>query len=210
MKIALFAGLALLAAAIGLTVSQSPASVAASNRTPGSVEPLWSTTTGATVCQGEETLPHGTTAIRVWLDAAAGPRVRLVVYSAGREIARGTRGSNWIGGSVTVPVRPLARTVAGVTVCTSFSLRDETVSAQGNATPPAIAAREGQGHPLAGRVWIEYLRPGRRSWASLAPEVITHMGFGRGIEGDWIAYVTLVLVAAVAALSSREVVSGLR
>jgi len=202
-KIALAAGLSLLAIALAFTLTRSPASVAGTNRpAERAEEPIAATTHNTTYCQGGEQLPRGTSALRIWLDASAGPRVEVVVSAAGRQIDRGERGSGWIGGSVTVPVRPLGRPVSDATVCASVSLRDETVLAQGNATPASVAARDGS-HALAGRIWIEYLRPGTRSWASLASEVARHMGFGRAGAGTWIVFLALALLAAVAVLASR-------
>src|SRR5271155_2464955 len=117
-KVALAAGLTLLTLAIGLTLLGSPVSVARTNRPPGKPEEvIASTTRGASYCEPDEVLPRGTSAIRVWLVAEAGPRVSVVVYSGGRPITSGERGSHWIGGSVTVPVRPLAHTVSHATVC---------------------------------------------------------------------------------------------
>jgi len=202
-KLALLTGLALLALATGLTLTGSPATVAAGNRASGGgVQPIGTTTHGATYCQAHEVLPRGTSAIRVWLDAAAGPRVRVTVSSAGRTIASGTRGSNWIGGSVTVPVRPLPHRVADATLCVSFALQDETIVPQGMPAPAALAAHDGR-QALAGRMIVEYLRSGERSWLSLAGEVARRMGLGRVAAGTWVVLVALALLCAAIALASR-------
>jgi hypothetical protein len=205
---ALVLGLTLLGVAIGLTLSRSPMTVAASNKTPGSAEELASTDESSTFCQARETLPRGTSAIRIWLSADAGPAMTVVVYSHRRAITRGKRGSDWIG-TPTIPVKPLPRTVSGVTVCTSFALRDERVIVEGNPTSLAVAAQDGQ-QALQGRIWIEYLRPGTRSWASLASEVVRHMSLGRAVAGTWIVYLALLLLLLVAALASHLVVRELR
>jgi Predicted membrane protein (DUF2142) len=202
-KIALGAGLALLVLAIVLTLSQSPLSVIAGNKLPGRpAVPIANTDRGASYCQSQEALPRATSAIRIWLYAAIGPRVNVEVSSEGRTITSGSRGSAWTGGSVTVPVKPLSRTVSGVTVCVSFRLHGESIYVGGNATPAAHGAREGQ-YALKGRVWIEYLRPGTRSWASMIPEVARHMGLGRAGTGTWIVFVALALLAAAGVLASR-------
>ncbi|MGO9760188.1 MAG: hypothetical protein ACLP1Q_02865 [Solirubrobacteraceae bacterium] len=209
-RIALIGGLLAVAVALGLVLTHSPASVAATNRVQGAQnEPIASTSHGASYCQAHEVLPKGSSAIRIWLDAAAGPRVSVVVSSDGHPITGGVRGSNWIGGSVTVPLTPLSHAVSGVTVCASFQLRDETIIAQGRATSPAIAAHEGR-RALRGRIWIEYLRPGTRSWASLAPEVMRNMGLGRATSGTWIVYLALLLLVAVIGVSSNLVIEELR
>jgi hypothetical protein len=209
-KVALTAGLTLLATAIGVTLLRSPMSVAGTNRPGGAPEqPIASFDQSASVCQAHEVLPRETSAIRVWLYAAAGPRVSVVVSSGGRPIASGVRGSNWVGGSVTVPVQPLPRSVSGVTVCVSFRIHDETVIVQGNTAPAGIAARSG-GQALGGQMWIEYLRGASRSWVSLAPQVARRMGFGRAAAGTWIVFAALALGATVAVLASGLVVKELR
>jgi len=55
---------------------------------------------------------------------------------------------------------------------------------------------------LGGRMWIEYLRPGDRSWASLIPSIVRAIGLGRADPGTWIALLALSLMATVAALAS--------
>lgn len=192
-KVALAAGLTLLALAIGLTLLGSPMSVARTNRPAGQPEePVASTKQSNRYCQADEVLPGGTSALRIWLEAAAGPRVSVAVYARGRLITGGQRGSDWIGGSVTVPVRPLAHAASPATVCVSFALHDETVVVQGSTGPV--------------RMWIEYLRPGTRSWLSLAGEVVRHMGFGRAAAGTWIVFLALALLLAAAGLASRLLV----
>ena len=79
----------------------------------------------------------------------------------------------------------------------------------GKPTPAAIAARA-DGQPTRGRMWIEYLRPGTRSWASLTSSVVRDMGFGRAWSGSGIAFVVLALLAAVAVLASRLVLTEMR
>ena len=207
-RVALAAGLTLLICALVLTLLGSPLTVASTDKVRGAEAQIASTTRGTTYCQGGETLPQGTTAIRVWLDAAAGPRVSVVVSAGGRTIAHGERGSVWIGGSVTVPLAPLPRTVSGTTVCVSFPLHDESVVVQGRTSSPAVAAREGQ-QPLSGRIWIDYLRPGTRSWLSMVTEVARRMGLGRASAGTWVAPAALALVAAALVLASRLLIKEL-
>jgi hypothetical protein len=192
-KVALAAGLTLLALAIGVTLLGSPTSVARTNRPAGQPEePVATTTQSARYCEAGEVLPSGTSALRIWLEAAAGPRVIVAVYAKGRLITGGQRGSDWIGGAVTVPVQPLAHTASPVTVCVSFALRDETVIVQGSTAPL--------------HMWIEYLRPGTRSWLSLTGEVVRHMGLGRAGAGIWVVLLALALLLAAAGLASRLLV----
>lgn len=208
-KVALAAGLVLLGIAIGLTLLGSPMSVAGTNKLLNQPEEAIATTShSATYCQAHEVLPRGSSAIRVWLAAAYGPRVSVVVSSSGHRIADGERGSGWTGGSVTIPVKSLPRTVSGATVCASFHVRDEVVFVQGNGTPAAIAARDGR-KSIGGRMWIEYLRPGAVSWASLVPSIMRHMGFGRTVGGTWMVFLALALLAVLATLTANAVLREL-
>ncbi len=201
MTLTLVLGLVGVACAIGFTFARAPMSVARTNRPPGQPEQeIASSRDSSSYCQAGETLPRGTSALRVWLDAAYGPRVAVEVSAHGRRITGGQRGSGWIGGAVTVPVTPPGRTISAASVCVSFEAQDETVVAQGNPTPAASAAHDGA-EALAGRLWIEYLRPGSRSWASLAASTAQRMGIGRAAPGIWVVFVALALMAAVLALA---------
>ena len=193
-RIALVAGLTLLAIAIGSTLAHAPMTVARTNKIAGQPEEaIASSKEGSSYCEPGETLPRGTSALRIWLDAVYGPRVTVEVSADGRPITSGVRGSGWVGGSVTVPVRALPRTVSGTRVCVSFAAQDETVVVQGNS----------------GRMWIEYLRPGSSSWASLVSSTARRMGLGRAGAGSWVVFVALALLAAVVVLASRLVLGEL-
>ena len=206
-KIALAAGVTLLAIAIGLTLASSPMTVAATDKVHGEGrEPttIAGTRQRVSFCQMGETLPHGTSAVRLSLGASIGPRVRVVVDSRGRPITGGEEESAWTGWVVTVPVKPLPATVSRVAVCVSFQARNETVALLGRTTSSAIAAREGS-QPLPGRMWVEFLRPGARSWASLASSIVRNMGFGRAYGGVGIVLLAFALLVALAALTLRAV-----
>jgi hypothetical protein len=199
--VALAAGLALLAVAIGLTLLHSPRSVAASNGSPLEENRIALATRGATYCQAHELLPARTSAIRLSLLAFAGPSVHVVVLAGGHQITSGVQGSGWTSRVVTVPLRALPHAVPDVTVCVSFSLHDEHVFVFGEPTSAAMAAHDGN-RALLGRMWIEYLRPGTRSWASLAPTIVDHMALGRAVSGIGIVFLALALLVAIAVLTS--------
>jgi hypothetical protein len=206
-RIALASGLGLIAIAIGLVLAHSPMSIASTN---GILSEKWIATGGSlTYCQAPELLPRGTSAIRLSLSAFTGPRVAVVVTSGGREITGGERGSGWTGRVVTIPVKPLPRAVSKVTVCTSPLSHNETLTMFGATTPHTIAARLGP-HVLPGRMRIEYLRAGERSWASMARSIMRRMGLGRAGGGSWIVLLALVLLATVVALTARLVLKELR
>lgn len=66
MRIALAGGLTLVAIAAGLTLTRSPTTVIATNGVGEETE-VANTTSSAKACQAGETLPAGTTAIRLAL-----------------------------------------------------------------------------------------------------------------------------------------------
>jgi hypothetical protein len=207
-KAVLVAGLALVAIAMAIVLSGSPIRVIATDGvTPQFIVgyiPGYTRT-----CQGGETIPAGTSAVRFGLDAAIGPPVTVTVLSAGRLITHGTRGAGWAGGDVTVAVARVRREIAGATVCFAFGHSREVIAAFGEHTGTAVAALSA-GRPLRGRVVLEYLAPGGRSWWSSALSVARRIGLGRAPSGTWIVLVLAALMAAAGALASWLIVRELR
>ena len=206
--VALLAGLALTAIALAVTLSGAPSVVAATNGVP--LEARLAKTAGSVeICQPDETLPRETSAIRLALEAAIGPQVRLDVYSGAHLITAGTRSSGWTAGSVTIPVGPLPYTTANATLCFTIGRSRVPVTAFGAPAPRAIAARYSEAQVLSGRVRSEYLRAGRASWWSQALSVARRMGLGRSLSGTWIALLVLVLVLGLSLLAAWLVVREL-
>jgi hypothetical protein len=208
-RLALVAGLALVAIAIGVTLTDSPPTVAWTDSTP-LVVPIAQTKRGAHACQGGETLPRGTSAVRVSLFAVFGPRVSVKVLSGERVLTSGARGSGWIGETVTVPLRPLRHGASHVEVCFVLGRTGGLVSMVGAPASPAAATRAGHGQRLPGRMRIEYVTPGRRSWWSLASSVARRMGLGHAPAGTWIVLLLAAVMAAVLAGASWLTVRELR
>jgi hypothetical protein len=160
----------------------------------------------ATVCQSGEVLPAGVSAVRLSLWAFYGAPVHLVAYSGSRPLIEGRRGAEWTSDSVTVPVKPLARAVPGAKVCLTIAPNSEHISILGTETSPSQAAsivEGGSPQLLEGRLAIEYLAPGRRSWWSSVLAVARHVGLGRAFAGTWIALLIAALMAATVVLSLR-------
>jgi hypothetical protein len=202
-RIALAAGATLILLALLLTLSGRPSRVASSNGESIASE-LAITNRAAGGCQAGETIPRGTSAIRIALGAFTGPRTKLAVYSGHRLVIRGERGSGWTGAAVTIPIKPLSRSYANARVCFHVALDgDEYIKMFGQPTNAKVAAHGFEGAPLAGRVRIEYLRPGERSWWSLAATVARNMGFGNFGGGDWNAAFAIALMLALAAVCAR-------
>ncbi len=206
-RVALAVGLVLIALAFVLTLAHAPLSVARRGVAPERT--LVGTTKPAAACQGNETLPRGTTALRLSLTAALGPRVTVKVLSGSHAITHGTTQPGWSDASVTVPVRALSHTVAPVTVCLAMSQMNGKVAMRGSGTGPAQAATSG-GERLPGRMNIEYLHPGASSWWSQATAVAHRLGLGRTASGTWNAVLVMVLAASFITLSSWLVVKELQ
>lgn len=176
-----------------------------------------------TICQPYEVLPAGISDVRVSIWAFYGARVRVAAFKEGtRELlTEGSRSGNWTSDSVTVPVRPLRRTVSGVKLCVSVGPNSEPLLFIGPKTEPRTAAAIAEGVPAAsltpanaqllqGRMTVEYLAPGHRSWWSRLLEVARHVGLGRSYSGTWVALLIALLMVAVGVLSVRLTLRELR
>jgi 4-amino-4-deoxy-L-arabinose transferase-like glycosyltransferase len=208
-RIALAIGLALTMVALVLTLSGTPVTIAP--RDTGLVEAeLASAQHNSGLCQSGETVPAGTTAIRLSLKALIGPKVDVHVFAGGHVLTFGEREDGWTAATVTVPVKRVAHTVAHAKVCVAFAVKDETVVMAGTPTPRSRAAVAGGGQVLPGRLNIEYLLPGHSSWWSLALPVARHMGLGRAWAGTWVVLLVLVLMGVVLVLTVWRVLGLMR
>jgi hypothetical protein len=206
-RLALAAGLLLIAIAAVVALAHAP--LVPVRESSGLTHAELVRATGpVSACQGGEVMPRGTAAIRFGLTTVLGPRVIATVFSGARLVARGERAPGWEGASVTVPVRPRARTLAPVRVCLRMNLFNGPVGMLGRRTGPAIAA-VGARQRLPGRMHIEYLRPARASWWSMASAVAGRLGLGRAASGSWNALLVMALAATLIALSSWLVVREL-
>jgi hypothetical protein len=207
-KLALVAGMLLIAAAAGAALTRVPPTVSRRNAPPTHAY-LVSTSDPTGACQTGEALPADTSAIRLGLTAILGPEVTVSVFSGSRLVAAGTQAPGWEGGSVTIPLKPLARAFAPVRVCLRMRQMNGTVSMLGWRTRHDVAA-VAEGKPLPGRMHIEYLRPGRASWWSMARSAARRLGFGHALTGPWNALLAMVLAASLIVLSSWLIVRELR
>jgi hypothetical protein len=206
---ALAVGLTLVAVALGVTLSRSPLVVSRANPTLANGV-IANTYDAAQACQGGEIVPAGTSAIRLTLTSDIGPRLGLRVLSGARVATAGVVGNGWTGGSVTVPVRPLAHTLTNARICFELGPGTDRVGIVGISTRPGVAARSKGGEALPGRFKIEYMRTGPNTWWSLAKAVARHMGLGHAPSGTWIAPFLFALMGAVIATASWLTVRELR
>ena len=198
---ALVLSLALLVIVVALTLTRAPLRVVRVSAKPERV--LASTTGTPALCQADEILPGGVSAVRLGLEASFGPKVLVRAYSDSRILTAGSRAANWTSSSVTVPIAPLAHTVTHVKLCVSVPANDGFLQLYGSPTSAQQAAVGGGGQRLAGRMSVEYLAPGGGSWWSRALSVARHVGVGHAISGTWVALLVAALVAAVAAVTVR-------
>jgi hypothetical protein len=160
-------------------------------------------------CQPSGTIPRGTSAIRVAMEArAVGPMVTLKVLSGSRILTEGRQSAGWgAASSVMVSIDALAHTFENAHICTTIGPTVEPVRVRG--TPRGLLAadiRKLQDVTLR----MEYLRPSRKSWWSLGSSVAYHMGLGRAPSGTWVAFLVPALMLAIAILASRLVLKELR
>lgn len=200
-------GLVVIVAVLAITLSHAPITVAGTNSAKPT--PLGPVTQKGGSCQLHETLPGGTSAIRLRIFASAGPRVQVNILSARHVITRGERGSGWTGGAVTVPLTPLRSTKANVSICWVLFLNGvESADLVGEKTLFASAA--GQPPVQAARLVVEYLKPGPSSWWSILPQVARRMGLGHAPSGTWVVFLILALMGSVLLVCSRLVLRELR
>jgi hypothetical protein len=194
--VALALGLAGIVVAVAFVLSGVPVRVLNTNSaTDGST--AVAIPGGGGLCQGGEALPRGTSALRLALEATVGPEVTVAVRSGGRVIARGTHGSGWTGGDVTVPIAKIARTTPAASVCFVLGTTRELVLMVGRP----LRTASGAAAPGA-RMGVEYLAPGNRSWWSSALSVARRIGLGHAPSGTWVMLLLAALMAIVVALAS--------
>jgi hypothetical protein len=152
----------------------------------------------ATVCQGPERLPAATAAVRLSLSTIAhvGPAVSVALSSQGRLVATGHRNAGWASGALTLPLHPPVATPVDAKICLTRGSGGMPVELVGDGARGPLPATV-NGKPLAGRLRVEYLAGGRRSWFSLAEHVARRLGLGHAPSGTW----TVLALAALMAIA---------
>jgi hypothetical protein len=206
-RVALAVGLALTAVAVSVVLFRSPQVIAGSNAIGSLPRALQSVPGSGSACQANETLPAGTSAITLSLEATAGPHVAVSVRSGNITVTHGESTNGWTGAAVTIPVEPVDRVVRDATVCFSFAGANERVLLLGASTSTERAATS-SGSALPGRVGVEYLRSGSSSWWSLAHAIARRMGLGRAWPGGWVVLLVAALMACAIAIASWLIVRG--
>jgi hypothetical protein len=196
-RLGLTAGLVGIVVALVLVLARPPLVLAGSNE----VKPNFAITFthgSETICQPGGTLPQDTEAIRVSLSPNIGPSIHLVVSSGSKVITEGSRAPGWgVDETGTVSVERVAHTAYNTRICTKIG--------------PAVEGIQVNGERVGGAIWLrmEYLRPGKRSWLSLAPSIASHMGLAHAPAGAWVGYLLIAVMISVCGLASRLVLREL-
>jgi hypothetical protein len=206
-KVTLGVGIALMIAVGALTLTRAPSRVVRVGAETTAV--LGNAFGSLKVCQANESLPAGVSGVRLGLVAAYGAPVRLRLLSGSRVLAEGRRGPSWTSSSVTVPVTPLNHTVSHVKLCIDLGPNSERIIIGGTKTPAREAAVSSSGQSIGGRISVEYLAAGKRSWWSSILLVARHIGLGHALSGTWVVLLIAMLMAAVGLLAVRITLRGL-
>jgi hypothetical protein len=194
-RAALIAGLLVIAAGVGLTLSGSPLVAAASNGVAEQTE-VTIFYADSTVCQSGENIPRGTAAIRMSIVMAIGGALTLDVRAGSRTITTGSVPAGWRGFVVTIPVKRVRRAATEARVCVTLSPTSEPAGIIG-ANTSAITAATVNGRHAPGRLRIEYLRPAAASWWSMLVPVARRMGLGRAWSGTGVSLLVLAIMSVV-------------
>jgi hypothetical protein len=162
---------------------------------------------GHELCQPGELVPDRTAGIRVDAKAPGGRSGALTatVLLGRRTVASGRLASGWPNGLVTVPLSSTLGTIAGASVC----LRPEgSGAAFGGSVPEGSYVVLVDGKTLGGHVRIEYMRPGRESWLSLAPTIAGRIAVGRSqLVRHWAAVGALLLMLLAVGVAAKTVLA---
>jgi hypothetical protein len=193
-------GLVVITAALVGVLAQTPKKVIASNYVKVAEE-LGLFPKNTTVCQAGERIPASTVALRISIVAHVGPAVAVTVSHAGHIVAKGQLDAGWESASPTLPIHPPVAEPLQATICLTRAAVALPVELAGSEAPKALLATS-NGQALEGRMRVEYLGTGNRSWLSLAKQVARRLGLGHATSGAWIALPLIALMTMMVALAA--------
>jgi hypothetical protein len=165
-------GFALLLVALAVTLLQSSPRSAGSNYV-GELEEVAELRGADRRCQDDEGIPADTGALRLLIGTYGrpAPDLRVTVTRRGEIVTAGSRPGGGPEGHVDIPVREVDDGASGVRVCVAAGAGGRTVL-----------------YGSAGRLHLEWLRPGSESWLELLPTIAHRFALGR-----WNPFGTLLL-----------------
>ncbi len=198
-KLTVSACIAILLAAFALTLTQAPSRVVAGTTKLSAI--LATVNRNSELCQSNERIPANISALRLSLVAYFGARVAVTATSGARSLIAASTRPNWTGTSVTVPVTPLSHAVSRVRLCIEVGPNSQPIYVRGVETGAAATAFSRTGEPLGGRIGVEYLESGHRSWWSSMLAVARHMGLGHALTGTWVVLPIAILMLTLGCLT---------
>jgi hypothetical protein len=193
-------GLVVITAALVGVLAQTPKRMIASNYVTVEEE-LGLFPENATVCQASERIPASTAALRISIVGHVGPAVAVTVSHAGHIVAKGQLAAGWESNSPTLSIHPPVAKPLQATICLTRAAVALPVELAGSEAPKALLATS-NGKALRGRMRVEYLGTGDRSWLSLAKHVARRLGLGHATSGAWIALPLIALMTMAVALGA--------
>ena len=199
-------GLALVAVATVLVLSDAAPRRSGSNASVRKAGGLVAISPGKRFCQPEALVPGHTAAVRTFFrfrPRSPGGPLTITLRHGDRGIASGHLPAGLSPGSPRVPIGRIARDTSA-TVCFD-NQGSRTVQLAGNLTPE-YGGNNPTGAKLPDVVRIDYIRPGRESWWEFAPVVAQRFGLVKpSFVGSWTLYAALgafvVLCAAALVLT---------
>jgi hypothetical protein len=199
---ALAAGLALILVVLLAALAQSKPRLAGTNNVR---DPVFAVVlpAGATVCQGNESVPADTDRARVLIGTYGRPMPPLTFTATGPggRVA-GRRAGGDREGYVTIPVARNERVLSGLKLC----LRNDgaqkiAIGGEGIPPPAKIGRRDADG-----RMRIAWLRPGSENWFDLAGTVLHRFGYGNAPWfGGWLLVLVIFVLGGAVGLAANAV-----
>jgi hypothetical protein len=197
MRVRVLVGAALVVVVIGVAaaLSESKQRLAGSNNVPPS-HFVVTVPRGGEACQPGEFVPADSRELRLMVGTyhRPVPRLEVELRAPGAPAVHGVLPAGRTEGWVEIPLERTTGAAPGATLCLRNGGAHRIVVAGTHTGPFARVGRRRS----AGRMRIEYLRPGRESWWALVPTIEHRFGLGKaGFVGGWtLAAVALVLLAA--------------
>jgi DMSO/TMAO reductase YedYZ molybdopterin-dependent catalytic subunit len=210
-RLSLAVGLLAIALALVLALTRSDERRSGTDLTPNGVFAV-ALRPGQVACQAGELTPADTAALRMTIGtygAAGQPLSVSLKGPRGALVTDGRLGAGWTQGVVRIPVRE----VRAASDQNRFCIRNEAsnnIAIAGDRPDPGYDLTL-DGHTIHDvRMRVDYMRPGRETWASLAPVVAHRFSLAKASwlrHWAWAAYLVLALAAvavAAALLLARE------